>query len=59
MNFIIKLSTGIFFFIWLILSIMITLPITIILYAYDLGHPIDNEMRTERFLTRICFLNRK
>ena len=49
----IKLLTGLWFFAWMLFSTCITIPVLILVFAYDIGHPQDGKDRTGSYLNFI------
>lgn len=53
-----KLLTGLFYFTWMMCSIVLTSPIWMLIFAYDLGSPMDSEDRVMKFFEKVVFLGR-
>ena len=49
-----KFLSGIFFLIWAMFSLIITFPVWIMLFVYDLGNPLDNKDRSIYFINKVC-----
>lgn len=50
---VLKLISGIFIFLWLLLCLAVTMPISFLLLCYDLGFPRDDKDRFTDFIDAV------